>query len=69
MEDRSAQTDSSDVDARAAEAAQHITGAHHQLKTLRDRLGVLNKHPELEEALTRLEMALNTLAVSTGGIL
>ena len=50
------------------DAAQHVAGAHQQLKTLRDRLGILNRHPELEEALTKLEMALSALSVSTGGM-
>ena len=40
-------------------------GAHHLL--LRDRLGVLEKHPEWGEAITKLEMALSTLTVNTGG--
>ena len=51
-----------------ADAAQHVAGAHQQLKTLRDRLGILDKHPELEEALTKLEMALSALSVNTGGL-
>ena len=53
---------------KAAQAVEHITGAHEQLKSLRDRLGILNKHPELEEALTKLEMALNVLSVNTAGM-
>jgi hypothetical protein len=53
---------------KVADAAQHVAGAHEQLKTLRDRLGILNRHPELEEALTKLEMALSALSVSTGGM-
>jgi hypothetical protein len=51
-----------------ADAIQHVASAHQQLKTLRDRLGILNKHPELEEALTKLEMALSALSVNTGGM-
>ena len=54
--------------ANAAQALEHIAGAHEQLKSLRDRLGILNKHPELEEALTKLEMALNVLSVNTAGM-
>ena len=54
---------------RTVEAAEHIAGAHEQLKGLRDRLGILNRHPELEDALTKLEMALNALTISTGGML
>jgi hypothetical protein len=54
--------------ANVADAAQHVAGAHEQLKSLRDRLGILNRHPELEEALTKLEMALSALSVGTGGM-
>ena len=54
--------------ANAAQALEHIASAHEQLKSLRDRLGILNKHPELEEALTKLEMALNVLSVNTAGM-
>ena len=31
------------------QAAEHVAGAHHLLKTLRDKLA-MDKHPELEEA-------------------
>jgi hypothetical protein len=53
---------------RSAHAVQQIVGAHTVLKTLRDRLGILNRHPEIEEAITKLEVALNNLSVSTGGM-
>ncbi len=69
MEKPNPEADLQDEELRAAQAAQHIAGAHQQLKTLRDRLGILNKHPELEEALTKLEMALSALSVNTGGLL
>jgi hypothetical protein len=49
-----------------AQAAAHIAGAHQILKTLQDKIG---KHPEIGEAITKLEMALNILAVKTGGVL
>ncbi len=49
-----------------AQAVAHITGAHQILKTLQDKIG---KHPEIGEAITKLEMALNTLAIKTGGVL
>jgi len=52
----------------SAQVLEHIAGAHQQLKTLRDRLGILNRHPEIEEALTKLEMALSALSVGTGGM-
>ena len=50
----------------SAQAAEHITGAHQLLKTVQEKIG---KHPEIGEAITELEMALNILAVKTGGVL
>jgi hypothetical protein len=50
----------------AKAAAEHITGAHQVLKTLQDKIG---EHPEIGAAITSLEMALNILAVKTGGVL
>jgi predicted translin family RNA/ssDNA-binding protein len=49
-----------------ADAEAHIKSAHKILKTLRERIG---EHPEIGEAITKLEMALNVLAVKTGGML
>lgn len=48
------------------EAAQHVASAHKILKELQQKVG---NHPELGEAITKLEMALNTLAIKTGGLL
>ena len=48
------------------EAAEHVASAHKLLKELQQKLG---SHPELGEAITKLEMALNTLAINTGGLL
>jgi hypothetical protein len=48
------------------EAEAHIRSAHQILKALQEKLG---KHPEIGAAITKLEMALNDLAVQTGGIL
>jgi hypothetical protein len=48
------------------EAAEHVASAHKILKELQQKLGA---HPELGEAITRLEMALNSLAIQTGGFL
>ena len=48
------------------EAAEHVASAHKILKELQEKLG---NHPELGEAITKLEMALNTLAIQTGGLL
>jgi hypothetical protein len=49
-----------------AQATSHVAGAHAILKTLQEKLG---EHPELGAAITKLEMALNLLAVKTGGVL
>lgn len=49
-----------------AEAAQHVKEAHQLLDGLRKRL---DKHPDLEEAILKLETALNLLTVSTGAML
>jgi hypothetical protein len=62
METHSDETSKKD----SAQAAAHITGAQEILKTLQDKLG---QHPEIGAAITKLEMALNLLAVKTGGVL
>lgn len=46
-----------------AQAAAQIAGAHQLLKALQERIG---EHPEIGAAITKLEMALNILAVQTG---
>ena len=51
----------------SSETAQHVAGAHQLLKSLGERLG-LEKHPELREAITKLELALNQLTINTGGM-
>ena len=48
------------------QAAEHVASARQILKDLQDKVG---HHPELGEAITKLEMALNNLAVQTGGLL
>ena len=47
-------------------AAENITEAHRLLQTLQAELG---KHPALDEAITRLELALSALTIQTGGLL
>lgn len=49
-----------------SEPIQHITGAHQLLKTLNEKFGAI--HPELNEAITKLELALSALTVNTGGM-
>jgi hypothetical protein len=50
------------------EAAKHVAGARHLLTSLRDRLG-RHQWAELEEAITKLEIALSILTTETGGML
>jgi hypothetical protein len=47
-------------------AAEHVAEAHRILSGLRQQL---DKHPELDEAITKLEMALSVLTTKTGGML
>jgi hypothetical protein len=49
-----------------AKAAAHVASAHQILKALQEKIG---EHPEIGAAITKLEMALNDLAVQTGGLL
>jgi hypothetical protein len=49
-----------------AQAAAHIASAHQILKAMQEKIG---EHPELGAAILKLEMALNILAVQTGGML
>jgi predicted translin family RNA/ssDNA-binding protein len=49
-----------------AKAAQQLKEAHSLLDSLRSRL---DQHPELEQAILRIETALNLLTVSTGAML
>ena len=50
----------------SGQAAAHVASAHQILKSLQEKLG---EHPELGAAITKLEMALNDLAIQTGGML
>jgi hypothetical protein len=47
-------------------AAEYVAEAHQRLTTLRQQL---DKHPDLEAAIERLEMALSVLTTKTGGML
>ncbi|MBV9669918.1 MAG: hypothetical protein JOZ43_03090 [Acidobacteriales bacterium] len=52
------------------EAKRNIAEAHTLLAGLRERLlQVEQQHPELEQAIERLEAALSALTVQTGGML
>jgi len=48
------------------QAAEHVAGAYHLLKTLEAKIG---EHPEIGDAVHKLEMALAILEVKTGGML
>jgi hypothetical protein len=49
-----------------APVVEHVSGAHELLNALRKRIG---EHPELAQAITKLETALSMLTVKTGGML
>jgi hypothetical protein len=48
------------------QAAEYVAEAHRRLTTMRKEL---DKHPDLEAAIERLEMALSILTTRTGGML
>ena len=48
------------------DAAEHVAEAHRILNGLRQKL---DEHPDLEEAIAKLEMALSILTTRTGGML
>ena len=48
------------------DAAHHVAEAHRRLSALRQRL---DQHPELEEAISNLELALSILTTKTAGML
>lgn len=47
-------------------AAEYVADAHQRLTILRKEL---DKHPDLEAAIERLELALSILTTKTGGML
>jgi len=47
-------------------AAEHVAAANQLLKGLQAKIG---EHPEIREAVNKLEMALAILGVQTGGLL
>jgi hypothetical protein len=48
------------------QAAEHVAAAYRLLKILQEKMG---EHPEIEQAVNKLEMALAILGVQTGGML
>ena len=47
-------------------AVEHVVEAHRILNGLRQQL---DKHPDLDEAIAKLELALSILTTKTGGML
>ena len=47
-------------------AVEHVAEAHRILSGLRQQL---DKHPDLDDAIARLELALSVLTTKTGGML
>ena len=50
----------------ANKAAENVAEARQLLQSLQEQLG---KHPVLEEAIEKLELALSALTIQTGGLL
>ena len=57
---------SSETNLPNPQAAEYVAEAHRRLTTMRKEL---DKHPDLEAAIERLEMALSILTTRTGGML
>lgn len=57
---------SSESEQSRQEAAQQVAAAHNLLQNLRAEL---DRHPGLEEAISRLESALNILSAKSSGLL
>jgi hypothetical protein len=57
---------SSETNLPSPQAAEYVAEAHRRLTTMRKEL---DKHPDLEAAIERLEMALSILTTRTGGML
>lgn len=58
--------DDSKETSKITPALEHVSGAHELLHALRQRIG---EHPELAEAISKLESALSLLTLETGGML
>jgi hypothetical protein len=66
---KSAAVDVYEEDVRPAKAVKHVACARHLLTELRAKVRRIDDYPELQEAITKLEMALSILTVETGGML
>jgi hypothetical protein len=52
--------------AQNSNAAEYVAEAHRRLTVMRKQM---DKHPDLEAAIERLELALSVLTTKTGGML
>lgn len=53
-----------------SEATDHLASAHALLRTLREKTKQVEEHhPELDEAIRKLEIALSILSLKTGALL
>lgn len=53
----------------STQAVEHLSRARHVLKSLRERLENAEHHAQLDEAITKIELALSALTIQTGGFL
>ena len=53
-------------DSGVAQAAEHVAGAYKLLKALQEKI---DEHPEIGQAVNKLETALAILEIQTGGML
>jgi hypothetical protein len=51
------------------DAAKHVASARELLTELHKKANWSDRHPELQQAITELEMALNILTIKTGAML
>lgn len=51
------------------QAVEHLSRARQVLKGLREKLENAEHHAQLDEAITKIEFALNALTIKTGGFL
>ncbi len=52
-----------------SDAAKHVDSARQLLTELHRKHDWRDKHPEIQQAITELEMALNILTIKTGAML
>lgn len=53
----------------SAQAVEHLSRARQVLKSLREKLEDAEHHAQLDEAITKVELALSALTIKTGGFL